>query len=301
LIGRLFRRSRRSQQPVGIDLGRDAVRVAQVRWDGETPELSLIESHPLQVDPRGSLEDYNQAVDQLLKELVGKKHLPSTKVVTNLWSRASKVRIVHIPPVPDAELADALRSELARTDEIDPQQLAIDFEPVGTVTARGSEKLAALVLSSTKAEVDAHVQRLRGLGLEPVAIDDIALAIARLRRQGQPMEKDETSALLLAGQTSTSIVFLIGGVVQYYREVPFGGREIITDLAKSLQLDEAEVWQRRADLRGAQVAALAGLRPRTSSTTPAVMTAAAAHSNDVTVSPPSQMPRPSAITGFTNV
>src|SRR6187200_1223876 len=41
--------------------------------------------------------------------------------------------------------------------------------------------------------------------------------------------------------------------------------------------------------------------PITSNTTPAVMTAAAAHSNPVTVSPPSQIPSASAITGFTNV
>jgi len=248
VIGRLFRRSRRSQEPIGIDLGRDAIRIAQVRWNGAVPELSLIESHALACDAGATLDEYHAAVDVLLKELVAKKRLPSNKVVTNLWSRTSKVRVVHIPPVPETELADALRSEIARSDDLDPQQVAIDFEPVGTVTARGTEKLAALVLSATKAEVDTQVQRLRGLGLEPAAIDDITLAIARLRRQGKELEKDETAALLLAGQTSTSIVFLIGGVVQYYREVPFGGREIVTDLAKSLQLDESEVLQRKDEL-----------------------------------------------------
>jgi len=248
VIGRLFRRARRGQEPVGIDLGRDAIRLAQVHWNGDEAELSLVESHPLGCDAHTTLDEYHAAVDRTLRELVSQKRLPSTKVVTNLWSRTSKVRVVHIPPVPEAELGDALRSEIARSDDLDPLQVAIDFEPVGTVTARGTEKLAALVLSATKTEVDAQVQRLRGLGLEAVAIDDITLAVARLGRHGKPPEQDETSALLLAGQTSTSIVFLIGGVVQYYREVPFGGREIVTELAKSLRLDESEVWQRKDEI-----------------------------------------------------
>ncbi len=228
LLGRL----RPAPSVIGLDLGSTCIRAACIDWVGDEPHCQTLVAQPLPEDGASDAARFDEAVDQTLSDMLARGVLPHNRVTTFLWSSDVRVRVLNVPPMPEAELAETLRYEIAREEEVDPEAIVFDAVPLGEVILRGTPKLAVLAMIGFRADLEAHVARMRRIGLEPVAIDDVSLSLARVCRLNLPADDAEAVSVVHTGLSMTEFAILVGGEVRYCRPLAIGGREILDTLAK---------------------------------------------------------------------
>jgi type IV pilus assembly protein PilM len=145
----------------------------------------------------------------------------------------------------------------------------LDFYPVSESIGENGPVINGLLVAAVKDAVLANVKAAELAGLNPVGMDLIPFALARVHLRGNVSRG--AVALIDIGATTTNVIIAKGGTPQFMRIIPAGSEDINKALITKFQLSKHDAEQAKRVL-GLNVAnAAAAQRPVIEATYEAAM------------------------------
>ena len=239
---------------IGLDIGSNLMKVAQVRRTGkglEVTNLGLAPTPPEAFDNSVIIDV--QALSKAVKEMLKTAGISGGPVVSSISGQSAVVvRVIEVPQMAPAELTEAMKWEVERQVPfasgagagVISDFVAID-RPEGYSPGQNMEVLLAAAQQDV---VDRHVEMLFAAGLKPKHIDVEPLASGRtlLELGGPAQAAGHTVAIFNIGASVTDVSIYRDKLLTFSRTLPVAGDNFTRDIANYLQVDlpTAETYKR---------------------------------------------------------
>lgn len=234
----MFRRTKRS--PIGVEVGRAAVRLIQVEWNGDAGRVlaaAEVKRRPPMGDDRGLGEDCIAELRRTLKELPFK----GNQAVVGLPSQDTILRHVKVDAREGKALHDALLFELE--DAFPGDAPVVQHLEVGEVMERGEKRQELILLAAGLTRVEEFVGGLEESGLDPVALDAETCALIRcfMRRRRRQEDSETHTAIIHLGEDATLMVITGSEHALFMKQLPLGAGQMIEVLEQRLDLTSDDI------------------------------------------------------------
>jgi type IV pilus assembly protein PilM len=141
-------------------------------------------------------------------ELLEAQEVKTRRIITGLSGLHSLFRLLSLPPLPKAMLAEAVRQEAAKEMSVPLQNLHLSWQVIPSPGEETQVFLAALPRNTA----DAMLRTLNLAGVDPYLMDIAPLALARVA--------DEATAIIVDVRTTEfDIVIMVDGIPQPIRSL----------------------------------------------------------------------------------
>lgn len=238
-----------SSAAIGLDIGTDHVRVAQVKPAGAGFELSgygLVEI-PMGAVAEGEIVDV-EAVSSAIRELQRRSNVRGKNVAIGVANQKVIVRLIDLPFMERAELEGAIQYQAQDYIPMAVEESILDFQIIGDyMTPSDEHMMEVLLVAAHRDMIGNAVAAVEGAGLKLTQIDVSSFAIVRaLMGSGQPVlaPGDDSAAVGVIHISSgiTNITVVERGVPRFNRISSLAGNQFTQAIANVLNLtfDEAE-------------------------------------------------------------
>lgn len=245
--------------PVGLDIGTDYVRAAQLKSSGAGLVLTAYGSVNL---PMGSVVEGEivdvKAVSSAIKELWRHSNVTGKDVSIGVSNQKVVVRLIDLPFMERDELEGAIQYQAQDYIPIPIEDAIIDFHIIGDyMTPADEHMMEVLLVAAQRDMIDNAVAAVQEAGLRMAQIDLTSFAIVRavlgLGDTFLPGEDDEAgdaTAVIHVSSGLTNIAVVERGVPRFTRVSSIAGNQFTQAIANVLNLtfDEAEELKIRAGL-----------------------------------------------------
>ena len=159
-----------------------------VRWASLPLEPGLV--------AQGVIREETQVADKI-KELLRLENVSAGKVIAGMSGMNSLYRLITLPEMPDAILAEAVRRETKRVLPVSLDEVYLSYQPVPS--GKGERRLFLATYPRNMA--DALLRTMRKAGLDPYLMDLAPLALARI--------PDESRAIIINSRAEHADIIVI--------------------------------------------------------------------------------------------
>jgi len=239
----------------GLDIGSSSIKVTQSSLMGT--KAYTVEAVSLAMNPIGSVDFTNPEVvaklGPVVKKLLSEAKIKDKRVVVSIAESRVYSRILAMPVMSEAELSSAIKWEAEQFVPVPVSEVELDFSIVKE-PSKGSEdkKMLVYLVAAPKKYLQAMVDFLVGLGLEPIAVESEMVAVSRSMTFGNPTG---TSLIVNMGAMSSVLSIVDGSSLTFSYVMESGGVALTRALAQSLSLPlpQAEEYKRTYGLDPAQL------------------------------------------------
>lgn len=212
--------------PLGIDLGKQRIRVAALELRGESPELIGVATR--------EIDKYTDAeIARAIQEACAELGVRERRCVIGLSEASAIIRRVSFPPMTRREREKAARFEAARFIDYPGSQAVVRVEPVPDASNDYYIGIAR------RAEIDRRLALIRKARLQAIAVDHDSFGYRRM--------VPHADAVLDIGY-ERSYLHLFPGDVPVTIAFPTGGMALTQAVADSLGLDAVSAERRKRTL-----------------------------------------------------
>jgi type IV pilus assembly protein PilM len=236
--------------PVGLDIGTDHVRVAQVRPSGAGYQVNGYGGIAL---PMGSVVEGEivdaDAVTRSIRELWRSAGIKGKDVAIGVSNQKVVVRLIDLPYMEKAELEGAIQYQAQDYVPIPVEDAILDFQIIGDyMTPQDEHMMEVLLVAASRDMIEATVSVVEDAGLKLASIDVTTFAIVRALMEDAPPllpeegSENEATAVIHISSGITNIAVVEKGVPRFTRVSSLGGSEFTQSIANVLNItfDEAE-------------------------------------------------------------
>lgn len=245
--------------PVGLDIGTDHVRAAQLKPAGSGLSLSGygVVDVPMGAVVDGEIVD-TEAVSSAIRNLWRATGMHAKDVSVGVSNQKVVVRLIDLPYMERAELQGAIQYQAQDYIPIPIEEAILDFHIIGDyVTPADEHMMEALLVAAQQDMIAATVAAVEGAGLRLRQIDVTSFAIVRALMgpvaSVLPQEDEtagEATAIIHVSSGLTNIVVAEKGIPRFTRVSSLAGNHLTQAIANVLNLtfDEAEGLKVRVGL-----------------------------------------------------
>ncbi len=236
---------------MGLDIGTDSIKVAEAKFakDGITITGLGIARTPEGIFDNEVITD-PKALGAAIKALLNESGIKTKQCVSSV-SGASQVvvRVISVPKMNDAELAETMKWEVERQVPFSPSEVVMDFQALNLPSADpAASEMDVLLAVAQQQLIENHVEALRSAGLKPTAIDIEPLAASRaLIELSSNAARDETVAVVNIGAARTDMGVFESGILTF-PSPPIGvaGINFTREISEAMgqTLEQAEITKR---------------------------------------------------------
>lgn len=257
--------AKRLTNALGVDIGSQTIKVAEVRLQGNTPVVTALGQA---MTPPGAVDHIGvhdvDAVSAVLKDLVTSTGASIGDVVISVAGQGSVlVRVLEVPNMPANELKQHMDWEIRRNIPFAEQTVVSDYQsfPPATSDAQNLEVVMAISPESASRSLTELVKKI-GKKARAIDVEPLALARGLDRSYGDEM-RDKTVCVIEIGHKTTSINIYKNGQLKLPRQVPLGGENFTKAIADNLSIsyDEAEQMKIREGEIPADASTMASADP----------------------------------------
>jgi type IV pilus assembly protein PilM len=262
-----------SQTAIGLDIGTEHVRVAQVKQTGSGFVLTGYGrvDVPMGAVADGEIVDHD-AVSSAIKELWRRSNVRGKDVATGVSNQRVIVRLIDLPFMERSELQNAIQYQAQDYIPMAVEESIIDFQIIGDYTTPSDEHMMEVLLVAAHREMIGNtVAAVEGAGLKLSRVDVSSFAIVRaLMGEGLevlPESEGEATAIIHLSSGITNIAVVERGVPRFNRISSLAGRSFTQAIANVLNVtfDEAEDLKIKIglpDIEGGAAAQVPGVDPQ---------------------------------------
>jgi type IV pilus assembly protein PilM len=222
----------------GLDIGSTAIRLVQVRHGGTHPALVAYGSIPVPPNVAASDAKLDQdKLSDLVRQLVRENHITSKNVVAGLPANKLFATVITTPKLENSQLAKAIRYQAEQYIPMAIDQVKLDFAVIDQ--SKDGKQNEVLLLAAPKTVVEKYTAILEGAGLDPLALESNAVAVARALVPASTL----AVALVDMGSLDSDISIIWNNTPRLIRSVPVGGLTLVKGVAQNLGLDETQANQ----------------------------------------------------------
>lgn len=245
-------------RPVGLDIGTDYIRAAQVKPSGSGNALSAygLAAMPFGAVVEGEVVD-PEAVSLAIKELWKRGGFRNKTVAVGVANQKVVVRLIDLPYMERAELAGAIQYQAQDYIPIPVEEAIIDFQIIGDYMTPADEHMMEVLLVAAQRDMVANiVDAVEGAGLRLAQVDVTAFALVRALFGMTPSwladETENPGAVGVVHISSglTNIAVVERGLPRFTRVSSLAANQFTQAIANVLNLtfDEAEELKSRVGL-----------------------------------------------------
>ncbi|HWE02067.1 MAG TPA: pilus assembly protein PilM [Tepidisphaeraceae bacterium] len=239
--------------PVGIDIGAECLRLAQVEKINGDHRLIAAASAEIPLKVRGNPAERMAYFARTLKELWARGNFRGRRAVLAIPAGETALQHLRLPRMSDETLQKALPWESRGKLPFDPAEASLrhiiagevyqDHEPRNEVILMAAKNAVIEQLLSAAASARLEVV---GMNVQPKALVDCFLNIYRRKA-----DADITNCIVDIGSSATRAIVARGGKILFARSIPIGGEDFSRAVAAELQIRLDEARQLRIVLSNA--------------------------------------------------
>ncbi len=240
---------------VGVDLGSYAIKVLVGKKKGRG---LAVERAAEAMNPIGSLlptdADQRQKLVTALSSLFKEQHLPTSNLRLGLSESMVVTKVVTMPSLSDAELASAIQWQVEQHIPIPLEQMEYEYSVLRRSNPKDKvQDMQVLIIGVQKQYVTDLADIFLDAGLDVSFMETDTLAT--LRVLALMLQPEENTAYLHLGATSSSIVLLWHGNLNFAQAIPSGGTLFTRAIERGVGLDaaRAEEYKRTFGLQAQQL------------------------------------------------
>jgi len=248
---------RRARSVVGLDIGSSAVKAVELKPAGKSYRVAAFGVEPIPPDSivDGAIID-GAAVADAIRRLFDSHGIKTKDVAASLSGNAVIVKKIALPPMSEAELADAIYWEAEQYIPFDVQDVNLDYQVV--TSANGGKAPApnggmeVLLVAAKKEKIADYTGVITQAGRVPVIVDVDAFALQNAYEANYGVEPGAVVVLLNAGASAININVVSGDQSQFTRDISIGGNAYTEALQKELHLSQehAELLKKGVPVEG---------------------------------------------------
>lgn len=242
--------------PIGLDIGSNSVRAAQVSQGRKGTALERVGQVAL---PTGAVRE-GEIVDPdvvvaALRDLWKSAKLKGRKVSVGLANQQVVVRRLDLPYMTESELRASLPLQVDGLIPIPVDEAVLDFCYLGEHESDDGERMVRImVVAALRTMVDELLSVVRRAKLDPIAIDLDAFAALRSVTSADVLADSTAEMLVDVGATVTDLIAHRNGAPHFVRTVLFGGQNVTAMLADRLDIDLADAERLKLELAQGELA-----------------------------------------------
>jgi type IV pilus assembly protein PilM len=244
---------------VGLDIGTDHIRVAQVKAAGASFQLTgyAMVGVPMGAVVEGEIVDV-EAVAASIRELVRTSGLHPKNCAIGVSNQKVVVRLIDLPYMERSELQGAIQYQAQDYIPIPIEDAILDFQIIGDyMTTTDEHMMEVLLVAAQRDMVQSSVRAVEEAGLKLQQIDVTSFAIVRALMgptqsvlPDEAEEAGEATGIIHISSGLTNIAVVEKGVPRFTRVSALAGNQFTQAIANALNLtfDEAEDLKVRVGL-----------------------------------------------------
>jgi type IV pilus assembly protein PilM len=252
----MFRLTRTQVQPIGLDIGRDAIKMLQLEVVGESSggadksvraTAGALKEFPqeakLQSQSRMAL------LPEMLRQMLRQNPFVGRTIATALPREFLSVKNLRLPLMPEEELESAVKFEARNIFPFDTEDAQIRCLPAGEVRQGNDVLQEVIVLAARNQDVNGFVEQMHACGVVISSLDIEACALFRgvERFTRRREDEQEVHVLVDVGLASTQVVIGKGRDISFLKQIDIGGMQFQEAISRklSISIEEAQALRRR--------------------------------------------------------
>jgi type IV pilus assembly protein PilM len=248
----MIRLTRSQVQPIGLDLGADAVRMLQVEVvDGSAVSVVAAARRAVPEEVRtAAWPERVAACADLVRQMLRHDGFRGRRVVAALPREVLHVKNLRLPVMPPADLAAAVRFEAAAVLGLDPDAAFVQHLSAGEVRQGADVRQEVILLAALAAEIESFLEvlhRAGGVVIESLDAEPCALYRGVERFIRRRVDEQDVHVVVDVGARRTQVVIGRGRDVSFYKPIEIGGNHLAEAVSAKLgiAIDEARALRRR--------------------------------------------------------
>jgi type IV pilus assembly protein PilM len=237
----------RNTPPIGVDIGRQSVKLAQRVRPAEPgrPAALATSRQPLPAGLSPKDEGYHQWVGSAVRTAIEQGSFVGRRCVSSLPTGCVMLKNLRLPTMPGDELRDAVDWEMRDRLKSDVE-VTVQYLRAGEVRQGEDVREEIIALATEVPFVERHVDMLCEAGLAPLAVEVPVTALARAFAADAA---EGVHAILDVGYASSKLLILRDGVVTFYKHIEIAGQTFDTAVANHLSMSPQDASQLRRESR----------------------------------------------------
>jgi type IV pilus assembly protein PilM len=233
---------------VGIDLGHQWIRVAEIDRSGSGWTVSRVAKAPM---PEGAMRDGvvtdTEAAGAALRQLLTQTGMHPSTAHMAVAGGAVVVRSVRIPKMAESALRRSIKIEAGRYVPSSVEDSYIEFEIIGPAD---ETQMDVLIVAAPREVVETRMEAAKKAGLDVESVDIEVFAAYRSLVEADETTgwHDKTVALIDIGAYHTNVSVVQKGVFMMTRTIPQGGSVLTQALMNYFKLSPEEAEEGKAQL-----------------------------------------------------
>lgn len=223
----------KTKRILGLDLGSCAFKM--VVLEARDSRMALIQARLLEI-PAQSEPEVRQAALISLLEGVDLSHL--SQVASVVDDPFACVRPVLVPPMPEAERANAVKWELQRFLVMPPEEMAVDCKLLGQEESGGVKKQRLLAVALPAVTIRGHLAFLAQAGVRPTHLIPKTEALNAWRALSA---QGVAAAMLEVSGGGCEFIVLEDGEAIFSRKIPGGSAMTTKEMTGLLMTEQGQV------------------------------------------------------------
>jgi type IV pilus assembly protein PilM len=221
--------------PIGVDLGRNGLRLVQFVKNGNSIELHASVFVPFTAE----LCESSKHLRALIKKAFRENSFVGNEVIACVQPQDAKIMMLSYMHKPGKQDEELIVQRIAERVDDDISNYVIDYLMVRPEVMDGQERSVLVAMAQREAVVN-YLEHLRKAGLKVKVLEIEPTAIRRLVSAKHDHDHTANLVTVSIGNSQTYITVLSGRRLIYERDIEFGEQQLIAMLCKELEIDERE-------------------------------------------------------------
>ena len=218
---------------IGVDAGTSLVKMVELSKSGDKMALANWSFMPFRVPADASDEVFSQAQAKAIDGAIKKSECKCRDVVVGVPGNSAFIRNIKLPPVPASKIDQIVRYEIQQTIPFPIENIALDYQ----VLEPDETSEVEVIMVAMKGEMaETFIRGVEQAKVNVGIVDSIPLALYNCYRYNSYSSKEECTAIMEIGASSSNILIELGGELRYCRSVSIGGNDITRAVAKELNI-----------------------------------------------------------------
>lgn len=222
----------------GLNLGHEAIKLVQLKEDGS--HMKLVGAYKMPATPGMLDNDSEEGVSILSKEIskaVKSSGLNTKNCVISVPEVSVFSRLITLPELEEKDISDAINYALKPLVPIPIENVNVSFLEINRQEVDSRKMVNWYVVAAPKQLIARLQLVVEGAGLNLLAVETEALAIARMVQYNYSIMANTDCMLLDMGSDSTNLILSRNGVVIFSQNIGTGSDALTKVIAADFGID----------------------------------------------------------------
>jgi len=228
--------SRAKKSTVGLDIGTNSIKLVKLEKSksGYTVSAIGVRELPPEAIVADEIRD-REAVIFNIQSLIDQTDPKIKEVVVSISGHSVITDRFTIDKKTGSEAEQAILFETEQRAPFDVDDVSLDYHVVDV--DEEANKMDVLLVAARKEYLHSFLELIIDCGLQPVIVDDDALAVYNSYVNNYDVDPSRATALINIGNDVTNITYLVDGKFKATRDVTSGTRDIYNAIQREFRLN----------------------------------------------------------------